>query len=125
MTIKPPNRNKLKTLNQQINLAELRLQHDQRMLAASTSQLVKDVQRKLAAPSSLLLTVCFGFICGEFSQYRTPDTCNARVSSFAEKNSIWSSAISTITFINTLYSTLPLILSFKFYFKSSYQNKVP
>ena len=125
MTSKLPKGNKLKSLNQQIVIAEQQLIYDQRCVVASSSQLFKELQRKLTTPSSLLLFGCFGFLCGELNHYRTPDTCNHEESSLVTKNNVWSFAIITIKFIQSLYTAMPLILSIKLYFESSHQNKAP
>ncbi|CAG1022241.1 hypothetical protein IVG45_05420 [Methylomonas sp. LL1] len=104
-------RKNLKTstsLNAQIREAEQQLLSRRQMIAGRTATLIKDIHRKITAPSSLLLASEMGFIMAEFSKCPTPQAPDTGNSVQAREMTFFTSSLNLMLSAYTLYKALPV-----------------
>lgn len=102
------NRRKSKSLTAQIRSVERQVIQRQQAIHIRSDTLVRKIRQQMAAPTSLLLAGGVGFLFGELTKRRFPQSCGTADKSRAAETSPLITALNLITTARTLYMALPI-----------------
>ena len=112
------NRNKSKSLTAQIREAEQQIVIREQGLGVNAATLIKKIQHKITAPSTLLLTFGFGYIIGELTKRQTTNNRGATAGKQRTTGtSPLKTALNLMTTAHTLYRALPITWKVRFFGK--------
>ena len=102
------NGNNPPSLRAQIRAAERTLLYRQQRVGVSTATLVRNINREVTAPLTLLLAGGIGFILGELTRRQTTPSTGAAGKLPTTKATPLTTGLNLMTSIHKLYTALPI-----------------
>lgn len=111
------NRSKANSLATQIKAAERQVLNRQRRFNIRTGTLMRNIEQRVAAPSTLLLVCGAGFIIGELTKCQPAKSDSKSGKNVNAETSPLRIAFNLISSIQTIYTALPMVWMVKTFFQ--------
>jgi hypothetical protein len=119
------NRSKANSLATQIKAAERQVLNRQRRFNIRTGTLMRNIEQRVAAPSTLLLVCGAGFIIGELTKCQPAKSDSKSGKNVNAETSPLRIAFNLISSIQTLYTALPMVWMAKTFLQPDSSGQPP